>query len=255
MSSDLSKNPSGDKAAPDPDGQADVSDLVQDLLDDILGAVNGQGQAGDGSPSAATAAVAETLSGPAGHAILQSVAASGMHLQELVTRIRGHFQQLADLEIRRILELAIGGKLASPAAAAATQPVQAPAPAGAVSEPPAKPAKAANQAPVDATAPDGDDRYEGTVRVRVLAEGDMQRVVAFVDELCQKPQFRMLRMSGSPQQEGAEIALGLRECIAFRKVVREMNNVDKVEGQDDLIEGAPATERLVTVHLTSPDNA
>ncbi|MEE8519275.1 MAG: hypothetical protein V3S98_09140, partial [Dehalococcoidia bacterium] len=62
MSSDLSKNPSGDQAAPDPDAQADVSDLVQDLLEDILGAVNGQGQAGDGSPSAATAAVAETLS-------------------------------------------------------------------------------------------------------------------------------------------------------------------------------------------------
>ena len=71
--------------------------------------------------------------------------------------------------------------------------------------------------------------YEGTVRLLVMADGNVQRIVQFVDELCQMPQFRMLRMTGSRKQDGAEISLGLREPLPFAKIVGSMPNVVRVE--------------------------
>lgn len=71
---------------------------------------------------------------------------------------------------------------------------------------------------------DEETLYEGTVRLYVNADGHMQRVIRFVDDLGQRPQFRVLRMTGNPQRQGAEIDLGLREPTAFLELLRSMGH-------------------------------
>jgi hypothetical protein len=75
--------------------------------------------------------------------------------------------------------------------------------------------------------------YEGTVRLYVNADGNMQRVIRFVDDIGQRPQFRVLRMTGSPQSNGAEIDLGLRESTAFLELLRSMGHAAEPIGADD----------------------
>ncbi|MEX2598704.1 MAG: hypothetical protein WD533_03510, partial [Dehalococcoidia bacterium] len=89
--------------------------------------------------------------------------------------------------------------------------------------------------------------FEQSVLLLVKADGDMQRVVRFVDEVCQKPEFRMLRMTGNPQQEGAEIALGLREPVA---VVDILQGMDQVRSVDIDAQYGPENQVAVIVHLS-----
>ena len=86
-------------------------------------------------------------------------------------------------------------------------------------------AVAASQAPEEAT-------YEGNVRLKVESEGDLQHLVQFVQELRQKPQFRLLRLV-SDSQNSVDILLGLREPLELRSMLAEMEGVSQVDQEED----------------------
>lgn len=91
--------------------------------------------------------------------------------------------------------------------------------------------------------------YEGTVRLQVYPGGSMQRVLRFVDEMGKRPQFRVLRMSGNPQREGAEIDLGLREPLPLLELLWDMGHAaEPADGKDDGIPG-------IVVHLYAAEVA
>jgi hypothetical protein len=84
--------------------------------------------------------------------------------------------------------------------------------------------------------------FEGTVRLQVYPGGSMQRVLRFVDDIGKRPQFRILRMSGNPQREGAEIDLGLREPLPLLELLWDMGHAaEPVDSKD----GMP----VIAVHL------
>ena len=186
---------------------------------------------------------------------MTEMAGAAAALQQTIIRIRAHFLRLADIEVRRIMDTALGLQSAEPVQRLAPA---APAPAPATSPPPAQ-----QTDPVvvftdedtlvmdieEATPADGADLYEGRVRLTVNAEGQLQRVVQFVDDLCQRPEFRLMRMAGSPQQHGAEIWLALREPLPFKQMLLEMESVSGVSSPVD----APADgrERQVSVTLSA----
>ena len=105
------------------------------------------------------------------------------------------------------------------------------------------------------------DLYEGTVRVKVEAEGDIQHVVHFVQELRQKSQLRLLRMV-SNSQKNVDILLGLREPLKLKDLLSEIEGVAKVTPAEDEAgassqpsgeDGEEASERTVNVLLADKD--
>jgi hypothetical protein len=88
--------------------------------------------------------------------------------------------------------------------------------------------------------------YEGTVHLFVLSNGNMQRVVRFVDELSKRPQFRLLRMTGNPQQEGAELVVGLREPTPFLSLLRSFGHTARPDSRSDNRETPRLIVRLGT---------
>lgn len=79
--------------------------------------------------------------------------------------------------------------------------------------------------------------FDGVVRLTVFSQGNMQRVVKFVDALSQRPQFRVLRMTGNPQQEAAEIDIGLREPVPLLEVLTSMGHLTRPEDRSN--DGTP----------------
>ncbi|MCH7481573.1 MAG: hypothetical protein IIC95_02400 [Chloroflexi bacterium] len=196
-------------------------------------------------------------------AVLDDLASATAGLKLAALKVREQFLRLADIEIRKTLGLA-----AEPGPARQRASVTAPSrERGGVAEPrergtPDVPAAEAAEAAHDpAFAPEAGrgnaweprasapgELYEGTVRLLVMANGNVQRIVQFVDELCQMPQFRMLRMTGSRQQDGAEISLGLREPLPLARIVASMPNVVRVDVRSP--DEAVADGGIgVTVHL------
>ena len=121
--------------------------------------------------------------------VLDDLASASDDLRRAARNVREGFLRLADIEIRK----AIG--------------IPAETPAAQRREDPATPRRATDGTATGAG--DGErtsrrprasapsELYEGTVQLLVMADGNVQRIVQFVDELCQMPQFRMLRMTGS----------------------------------------------------------
>ncbi|MDA1035648.1 MAG: hypothetical protein O3B65_02055 [Chloroflexi bacterium] len=95
-------------------------------------------------------------------------------------------------------------------------------------------AQAVQQAPT-VKLPEG--MFDGAVRLTVFSQGNMQRVVKFVDALGQRPQFRVLRMTGNPQQEAAEIDIGLREPVPLLEILSSMGHLVQPEGRSN--DGTP----------------
>ena len=191
---------------------------------------------------------AETA-GPEEQDTLDGLACASADLKAAVRRMRAQFLRLADNEIRKTLEMELGDAHVGEESPRAWDPPadspHATAPQG--------PMEVIRTAPAPAMGEQGrssDELYEGTVRLLVMADGNVQRIVEFVDELCRMPQFRMLRMMGSHQQEGAEISLGLREPLPFRRILASMRNVASVDGS-----GADLAEQVrgVAVYLTPTD--
>ena len=84
--------------------------------------------------------------------------------------------------------------------------------------------------------PDAVDRdiYEGSVRLKVEAEGDVQQVVSFVQELRNKSQLRVLRLVSNTQKD-LDILLGLREPTRLKDVLGEIAAVTQTTpmGEDN----------------------
>ena len=158
---------------------------------------------------------------PDEQAVLDDIASASDDLELAAKAVREGFLRLADIEIHRTLGIAAGVPPAPRRDERDARPV-------ATSGPAAGP-EAGNAAVPEPRAYAPGELYEGTVRLLVMADGNVQRIVQFVDELCQMPQFRMLRMTGSRQQDGAEISLGLREPLPFAKIVGSMPNVVRVD--------------------------
>ncbi len=168
-------------------------------------------------------------------------------LRETVARVRARFISMADHEIRRIINESLGGVAVTNVAPPHAPDEEAPTARGfANAQPIAEPPPRVEREPDAISAPqatvsepavlesppktDALDSgvYEGTVTLQVIADGSMHQVVSFVDELCQHPEFRMLRMTGNPRQDGAEISLGLREPLPFARVLMGMETVSSV---------------------------
>ena len=191
---------------------------------------------------------------PDEQAVLDDLASARDDLKLAARSVREGFLRLAEIEIHKAIGLAAEPEAPRPRddldgrRAAAGGPVAAPEAVDVVSPGPR------------ASAPG--ELYEGTVRLLVMADGNVQRIVQFVDELCQMPQFRMLRMTGSSQQDGAEISLGLREPLPFARIVGSMPNVIRVDvpSRDDDAEGgigltvylAPTAEDDLDLALIEP---
>ena len=106
-----------------------------------------------------------------------------------------------------------------------------------------------------------EDLYEGTVRVKVEAEGDIQHVVHFVQELRQKSQIRLLRLV-SNSQKNVDILLRLREPVKLKDLLFEIDGVAEVTPAENETEasnqpaggdGDGASERTVNVLLADKE--
>ena len=89
--------------------------------------------------------------------------------------------------------------------------------------------------PQEVGGPASDELYGGTVKLRVVAEGDPQDLPGLVAELRRKPQLRVLEvLSASPRD--ADILMTLWEPLPLVNMLAEINGVSRVspvEARDD----------------------
>ena len=101
------------------------------------------------------------------------------------------------------------------------------------------------------------DLYEGSVRLKVEAEGDVQQVVHFVQEIRNRSQLRLLRLVSNTQKD-LDILLGLREPTRLKDLLGEIEGVTEITpvgdepDQSDTQEGEEgqkSRERLIHIQL------
>lgn len=94
------------------------------------------------------------------------------------------------------------------------------------------------------TGPDtvSQDFYEGTVKLVVVSDQNVRKMVHFVDQLRQNPGFRLLFMEAAERKNAVNIMLGLREPTAMGPALAAMAEVFKVEVPAD-----PAVESFEPV--------
>ena len=236
MTSDLSLSTTTPESV-ESHGQSpsDPTTAIRELLNGVTEVVKAR-QAAQPVPAFVPAQVAEAEIS----SISDAISAAGQDFHSVVERIRAQYQALAELEIRRALDLALNPPtepmLEPPVVVEATHDHDD------VMELPQQEA-AANPA-VD------EELVAGTVRIAVIGSGNMQSVAHFVDDLGQRPQFRLLQMTGSPQRDRADISLGLREPLPLLKLIESMERVASVEIGPAPEDGA-STEQEVTVRLSS----
>lgn len=109
---------------------------------------------------------------------------------------------------------------------------------------------ALNEAAGDKTPPASpdDEVFEGSVRLNIETTGCIRDVVHFVEELRQKPQFRLLQLMGN-QRDSANIMMGLREPVPLKRVLLQMPGVSQVTAPVGCTTGH--REHLFTVRLGS----
>ena len=89
--------------------------------------------------------------------------------------------------------------------------------------------------------------YEGTVRLRVTSSGPVKNLLAFVGELRQNTQLRLLRLVASQRSESMDIWLGLREPLHLITILGDIPGVSRVAALPD--PGEDEKERRVTVAI------
>ena len=105
-----------------------------------------------------------------------------------------------------------------------------------------------------ASVPKEEEMYEGTVRLKVQAQGGMGVVVSFVQALRDKPELRLQRLTNS-RGGTVNVWIGLREPVRLRSMLSEMEAVAEVGlpmGRDlsPESEDPPLTVRLKAEDLT-----
>ena len=257
-----------------------LHDPIQELLDNVTDAVESRRTVSTAAPSpqglqlssfgAGRDAPASPAAPPrvAEGVVLDATETAQASLTRIVDRIRTQFRLLADLEIRRALERALEAVPESIA--------QAPLPAPPSETPIVYPREwhhdlgteaagerdeltsSINPSLIDPNLVDpglvdpklvDPKLFEGTVRLLVLANDNIQQVVRFVDELCRRPQLRLLRMSGGPQHDGTEISIGLREPLRVVELLESMGHAATTD--DDGTRAGAAAERSVVVRLAT----
>lgn len=73
----------------------------------------------------------------------------------------------------------------------------------------------------------GEEHYEGTVRLRVWAEGNLSLLVSFVQQVYRSPDLRLLRMVNSAGGL-VEMWLGIRQPIPLRIMLAGMEGVANI---------------------------
>lgn len=89
--------------------------------------------------------------------------------------------------------------------------------------------------------------YEGTVKLVVLSDQRVQKMVNFVDQLRQNPGFRLLLMEANPSKDAVSIMLGLREPTALGPALMAMDDVFNVEASAEPVAGSGEPVLLVTL--------
>ena len=93
-----------------------------------------------------------------------------------------------------------------------------------------------------------DEVYEGSVRLNVQVDGNMGLVVNFVQQVRDRPELRLLRLTNN-RSGGVDVFVGLREPVPIRRIISGMEGVSHVSepGGRDLSpesEDPPLTVRL-----------
>ncbi len=73
------------------------------------------------------------------------------------------------------------------------------------------------------------DAYEGTVKLVVMSDQRVGKMVNFVDQLRENPGFRLLLMEATERRDAVSIQLGLREPIALGPALMAMEDVSNVK--------------------------
>jgi CheY-like chemotaxis protein len=91
------------------------------------------------------------------------------------------------------------------------------------------------------------DVYEGNIRLMVKTTGSIRRMISFVDELRQNPQFQLLRLVANQRNGGMDILLRLEEPMRVKPTLLQMKEVSHVETPEE--PPTPGEERLLHVSL------
>ena len=91
------------------------------------------------------------------------------------------------------------------------------------------------------------DLYEGTVRLEVMSDQRVRKMVTFVDQLRQNPGFRLLLMEANQSRDAVSILLGLREPIALGPALMAIEDVISVEAAAE--PAAESSEPVLQVTL------
>lgn len=89
--------------------------------------------------------------------------------------------------------------------------------------------------------------YEGAVRLVVEAPGSVRKMIHFVDELRESPEFWFQRLSAEQQGEGVDILLRLRRPLELKTSILQMEGVSSVESPVEA--ELDLSERLLHVTL------
>ena len=91
--------------------------------------------------------------------------------------------------------------------------------------------------------------YEGTVKLRLEANGPPRQVVHFVEALRRNTDFRLLQLVGS-YKDGVEVWLGLRVPLHLQDVLMNINGVSNVQVSHN--PDHQAQEPLLDISLAQP---
>jgi CheY-like chemotaxis protein len=98
--------------------------------------------------------------------------------------------------------------------------------------------------------PSGDEAvYEGTVRLSVTTRGPVSNLIAFVGELRQNPQYRVLRLVANQHQAGMDVWLGLRQPAPLLSSLMEIEGVTGVTSVGPPLEPTEDGEPVLSVYL------
>ena len=92
------------------------------------------------------------------------------------------------------------------------------------------------------------DLYEGNVKLVVVSDQRVRKMVGFVDQLRQNPGFRLLLMEATQRKDAVSILLGLREPTDLGSELMAMEDVFKVEAAAEPDTESSVPVLLVTLH-------
>ena len=75
---------------------------------------------------------------------------------------------------------------------------------------------------------DGDDIYEGTVRLNIRSESSLGSLIRFVQRLGENLDCKILRLAGDARKSGVEVWLFLREPVSLREWLGALEGVARV---------------------------